>query len=204
MSQREIAGATGASEATVSRDLHTENTPSDQVTRYVGVTPEPGPKTPAQRMRKHRASRRYKASDQARTTPVTTQTAAGNSRAITGRMPVTGAEWDEVNDQFAAHAEVKLKEKHDQEVAGLERRIRHLEEENEELEAVLAQAGLERGECQGTSHEGADRSHGYPATAVRLDREKTWTGKVCGPCFEREAGRGAWRWSRPVPVEVSA
>ena len=71
-----------------------------------------------------------------------------------------------------------------------------------ELEAVIAQAGLgQPGECMAKAHEGL--SPGYPASAVPPDGEKTWTGLVCGPCFERES-EGVWSWSRPVGAEVIA
>ena len=79
--------------------------------------------------------------------------------------------------------------------------IGHLKGRIGELEAVLAQFRLERGECEVPGHQGNDRSWGYPATAARPDGKKTWTGFACGTCFEREA-QGAWKWSRPL-VQVT-
>lgn len=54
MSQREIAGATGASEATVSRDLHAASSAPDQPGRNASVTRKARPKTVARRVREHR------------------------------------------------------------------------------------------------------------------------------------------------------
>ena len=67
---------------------------------------------------------------------------------------------------------------------------------------MIAQAGLgQPGECAAKGHEGL--SPGYPASAERPDGQATWTGLVCGPCFERES-EGAWSWSRPAGAEVAA
>ena len=145
MGQREIAGATGVHESTVSRDLASSHSPqSVDDTGLQSASPaltrpdrhEPSrPKTPAERQADHRQRQR-----EARTTPVATKT----------RPPVTGAEWDEFNKELAELAVSRQ----DQELAAENEQLKkkltlrgeyitQLKDENEQLKERVAELEAE-------------------------------------------------------------